>query len=62
MIKIQSKKGFRLYKCKCGNVKDLGARDEDKKHVEYAVGVEPEHNDLTGFSKQQQRFKEKLKR
>ena len=60
MKKIQSKKGFKLYKCtKCGNIKDIGIRDEDDKHVEYALHGEPGHTDLTEVSKTQKKFKVK---
>lgn len=47
MKKIQSKKGFQLYKCrKCGSVKDLGLRVEDKLHKEYEEKGEPEHSSI----------------
>lgn len=47
MRKIQSKKGYELYKCiYCGNVKDLGMRIEDENHTNYLLKGEPEHFDI----------------
>jgi hypothetical protein len=47
MTPIESTKDIILYGCgECGNVKDIGARSEDKLHIDYVKDGEPEHVDL----------------